>query len=108
MDGKKYINTIVIGDIAVGTEVIEESIGSRWNSFVADGYIVEAPKKVVNVVGADCSELQEQVTKLQDELETAKQNVTVPGDFENLLADLSEAKTKADFEAVYAKYKVEE
>ena len=87
---KKYINTIIIGTIAIGTEVTKEVIGDRWDSFIKDGYIVEAPKKVVNEVageGSDCSELQ-------TELESAKEAIATK---DEQIATLKEVIEDKDF-----------
>ena len=55
---------------------------------------------------SDCSELQAEVTRLQDELKIVTNIRDLNHEtFTNLLTDLAKAKTKADFEAVYKKYK---
>jgi len=122
---KKYINTIVIGAIAIGTEVTKETIGDRWDSFVEEGYIVEAPEKVVNEV-SDCSELQTElesakeaiatkdsqlaerdgvIVDLEKKIEVGKEEAQKA--YGELVEDLAAAEKIADLKALQAKYPVE-
>ena len=112
---KKYINTIIIGTIAIGTEVTKEMIGDRWNSFVADGYIVEAPEKVVNEV-SDCSELQTELESAKEAIATKDSQLTerdneivnLKKEIESAAKDfavaLSKCKKLDDLKALQAKY----
>ena len=116
---KKYINTIIIGTIAIGTEVTKETIGDRWDSFVADGYIVEAPKKVVNEVvgeGSDCSELQTELESAKEAIATKDSQLAERyGEIADLKKEiesaakafavaLSKCKKLDDLKALQAKY----